>query len=88
MARQYQLPILEDDVFGELAFDQLLPSLKKLDPENVLYTGSMSKILGSSIKVGWLVAPTIIAEKLASARQMMDFSMSIFPASTSQHCLD
>lgn len=79
LARQYQLPILEDDVFGELAFDQLLPSLKKLDPENVLYTGSMSKILGSSIKVGWLVAPTIIAEKLASARQMMDFSMSIFP---------
>ncbi|WP_430598455.1 PLP-dependent aminotransferase family protein [Enterococcus sp. AZ177] len=81
LCQNYQVPILEDDVFANLNFvpsDQILP-LKKLDPENVLYIGSLSKILGSTTKIGWLSAPTSVNQQLAEARKMMDFSLSIFP---------
>ncbi|MGM0216986.1 PLP-dependent aminotransferase family protein [Enterococcus sp. AZ126] len=81
LCQKYQIPILEDDVFAKLNFvpsDQIQP-LKKLDPENVLYIGSLSKILGSTTKIGWLSAPTSVNQQLAEARKMMDFSISIFP---------
>lgn len=81
LCQKYQIPILEDDVFAKLNFvssDQIQP-LKKLDPENVLYIGSLSKILGSTTKIGWLSAPTSVNQQLAEARKMMDFSLSIFP---------
>ncbi|MBO0423535.1 PLP-dependent aminotransferase family protein [Enterococcus plantarum] len=81
LCQNYQVPILEDDVFSNLNFvpsDQIQP-LKKLDPENVLYIGSLSKILGSTTKIGWLSAPTSVNQQLAEARKMMDFSLSIFP---------
>ncbi|MEI5995503.1 PLP-dependent aminotransferase family protein [Candidatus Enterococcus mansonii] len=81
LCQKHQVPILEDDVFAKLNFvssDQV-PPLKKLDPENVLYIGSLSKILGSTTKIGWLSAPTSVNQQLAEARKMMDFSLSIFP---------
>ena len=81
ICQNYQVPILEDDVFANLHFhsSNLIEPLKKLDPENVLYIGSLSKILGSTTKIGWLSAPTSVSQKLAEARKMMDFSLSIFP---------
>ncbi|MBM7688261.1 GntR family transcriptional regulator [Enterococcus ureilyticus] len=81
LCQNYQIPILEDDVFAKLNFipsEQIQP-LKKIDPENVLYIGSLSKILGSTTKIGWLSAPTTVIRQLAEARKMMDFSLSIFP---------
>ncbi len=81
LCRKYQIPIVEDDVFGQLSFDlktKMIP-LKKLDPENVLYIGSLSKILGSTTKIGWLSAPPAVLQQLARARMEMDFSLSIFP---------
>lgn len=81
LCQKYQVPILEDDVFGQLSFlePQAIPPLKKLDPENVLYIGSLSKLLGSTTKIGWLSAPQSVNQQLAKARKMMDFSLSIFP---------
>ena len=80
-ARQYQVLIVEDDAFSELRHpgSPNLPSLKELAPQHVLYLGSLSKIMGSTTKIGWLVAPKIIVERLAAARTQMDFTMSIFP---------
>jgi GntR family transcriptional regulator of abcA and norABC len=81
LCQKYQVPILEDNVFTQLNFIEAeeIPPLKKLDPENVLYIGSLSKILGSTTKIGWLSAPTSVIRQLAEARKMMDFSLSIFP---------
>lgn len=81
ICQTYQVPILEDDVFASLHFhsSNLIQPLKKMDPENVLYIGSLSKILGSTTKIGWLSAPSSVSQKLAEARKMMDFSLSIFP---------
>ncbi len=44
----HQIPIVEDDVFGWLGFDTTrpIPTLKQLDPDNVIYISSLSKIMG------------------------------------------
>ncbi|MFC0234641.1 PLP-dependent aminotransferase family protein [Vagococcus entomophilus] len=81
ICQHYQLPIVEDDVFGELSFPATpkIPTIKKLDPENVVYIGSLSKELGSTTKIGWVSAPAKVLDQLAKARKEMDFSLSIFP---------
>ncbi|MBF2442728.1 PLP-dependent aminotransferase family protein [Listeria innocua] len=76
-----QIPIVEDDPFSELAaLDSEIPvPLKQLDSDNVLYIGSLSKIMGSTTRIGWLIGPAAVIERLALARQEMDFGLSIFP---------
>lgn len=81
LCQQYQIPIVEDDVFSQLYFSENEKPvlLKQLDSENVIYIGSLSKILGATTKIGWLSAPVKVAQKIAEARKEMDFTLSIFP---------
>lgn len=81
LCQHYQIPIVEDDVFSQLYFSEKAKPmlLKQLDSENVIYIGSLSKILGTTTKIGWLSAPVKVTEKLAEARREMDFTLSIFP---------
>lgn len=49
------LPIIEDDTFGELAFNTYRPlTLKALSPDRVIYVGSFSKILAPGYRIAWL----------------------------------
>ncbi|WP_122056143.1 PLP-dependent aminotransferase family protein [Vibrio sp. Evd11] len=51
------LPIIEDDVFGSLAFDAPIASLKELDDQDrVIYVNSLSKTLDSRLRIGWLLS--------------------------------
>ncbi|MFS0987501.1 PLP-dependent aminotransferase family protein [Enterococcus durans] len=81
LCRKYQVPIVEDDVFSDLSFREVEKSpvsIHSLDPENVLYVGSLSRLLGKTTKIGWIIGPQTLIFKLAKAQQMMEFSMSIF----------
>ncbi|WP_239257258.1 PLP-dependent aminotransferase family protein [Listeria ilorinensis] len=84
-----QIPIVEDDPFGQLTYDlpNQPPALKKLGGENVLYIGSLSKVMGSTTRIGWLVGPPAVTKRLALARQEMDFGLSIFPQVLAHHVL-
>lgn len=79
LSHNYQIPIVEDEVFSEMNFIDLPPSLKELAPHQVIHLGSLSKLLGSSIKIGWVIADQDLIQRLSEAKQMMDFSISIFP---------
>lgn len=59
----YQIPIIEDDVFQLFNFtgQKILP-LKSLDSLNVIYLGSLSKVLGSNINIGWCIAPPFMVK--------------------------
>jgi DNA-binding transcriptional MocR family regulator len=46
---------------------------------NVLYIGSLSKIAASGLRIGWMIAPQTVVNRLADARQQMDFGLSIVP---------
>lgn len=81
VASELGLPIVEDDPFSLTAFEGTAPApLKSMDSNgNILYIGSFSKIAASGLRIGWMVAPNSIVQRLADARQQMDFGLSVIP---------
>ncbi len=59
LAHEYDTLILEDDAYGELRFEgETLPPLYGLDRGGrVIRAGTISKILGAGVRLGWLCAP-------------------------------
>ncbi|MBM7346035.1 PLP-dependent aminotransferase family protein [Pantoea coffeiphila] len=57
LAQRFDAAIIEDDVYGELAFDYPRPiTIKSLDTDGrVLLCSSFSKILAPGLRVGWVV---------------------------------
>ncbi|WP_028550297.1 MocR-like pyridoxine biosynthesis transcription factor PdxR [Paenibacillus sp. UNC451MF] len=81
VASELGLPIVEDDPFSLTAYEGKVPMpLKSMDSNgSILYIGSFSKIAASGLRIGWMVAPRSIVERLADARQQMDFGLSVIP---------
>lgn len=70
LARQYDVIIIEDDVFGELARESGLRNwaLKSRDTDNrVIYCSSFSKVLAPGFRVGWIV-PGPYLEQVRAAK--------------------
>ncbi|MQA08479.1 MAG: aminotransferase class I/II-fold pyridoxal phosphate-dependent enzyme [Pseudonocardiaceae bacterium] len=62
--------VLEDNPYGLLGFDgQTYPALRTQDPDNVVYLGSFSKTFASGLRVGWVLAPHAVREKLVLAAE-------------------
>jgi 2-aminoadipate transaminase len=59
LAHEYDTLVLEDDAYGELRFEgETLPPLYVLDEgRRVIRAGTLSKILGAGVRLGWLCAP-------------------------------
>ena len=67
------LPILEDNPYGDLWFDQAPPApLTARNPEGCVYLGSFSKVLAPGLRMGFLVAPKALYPKLLQAKQAAD----------------
>lgn len=58
LTARYQVPLIEDDIYGDLAFDHQRPgSAKQFDQQGkVLYCSSLSKTLSPGLRLGWIVA--------------------------------
>ncbi|MEL7185108.1 MAG: PLP-dependent aminotransferase family protein [Pseudomonadota bacterium] len=61
---KYDVPLIEDDVYGELRFDGVRPVPAAFLNSNVrvLTCGSFSKTAAPGYRVGWLYAPHLINE--------------------------
>lgn len=68
------LPVVEDDVYRELWFDNPPPNpLKAFDKsELVLYIGGISKNLSPGLRIGWIVGPEQVIMRLADIKLQMD----------------
>lgn len=64
VARQHDLTIIEDDVYGFLIRDRAVP-LATLAPERTVYIASASKCMAPGLRVGWLAAPPALIERFA-----------------------
>ncbi|MFT3812521.1 MAG: PLP-dependent aminotransferase family protein [Acidovorax sp.] len=73
------LPIVEDNPYGELWFDAEPPlPLTARNPDGCIYLGSFSKVLAPGLRLGFLVAPKAIYPKLLQAKQAVDLHTPIF----------
>lgn len=55
---KYEIPVLEDNPYGELRYKGVYnPALKSMDEKGlVIYLGTFSKILAPGLRLGWIVA--------------------------------
>ncbi|MFA6212240.1 MAG: PLP-dependent aminotransferase family protein [Candidatus Obscuribacterales bacterium] len=81
LALKYQTPILEDDFSGDLVYGaDPLPSLRTLAAELsggeniVIYQGTFSKALCPGIRLGWLVGPQEVIDRLSFAKRTSDLA--------------
>ncbi|MCL4307507.1 MAG: PLP-dependent aminotransferase family protein [Candidatus Thermoplasmatota archaeon] len=78
ISQKYQVPLVEDNPYGELRYDgERIPALKSLDPE-VIYLGTFSKIMCPGLRMGFTVAPESFISRVNLLKQALDLSSSTF----------
>jgi 2-aminoadipate transaminase len=91
LARQYGVPVLEDDPYGELRFEgeHVEPLVVISANQNgqdsagyhkgdVIYMSTFSKTLAPGLRLGWVVAPVEVVKRLVQAKQGVDLHTSTF----------
>ncbi|MFD0695076.1 PLP-dependent aminotransferase family protein [Paenibacillus sp. GCM10027628] len=77
----HRIPIVEDQTFGSITLaGEPAPPLPLLAlsgaKESILHIGSMSKTTAPGLRLGWMVGPSSVIDRLADAKQQMDFGTS------------
>ena len=73
------LPLVEDNPYGELWFDAPTPPcLAGRHPHGSIYLGSFSKVLAPGLRLGYVVAPGPLVPKLLQAKQAADLHTPSF----------
>ncbi|QIJ62077.1 PLP-dependent aminotransferase family protein [Streptomyces sp. JB150] len=61
--------VLEDDYDGEFRYDRKpVGAVQGLDPERVIYLGSVSKSLSPAVRLGWMVLPERYVDGVLAAK--------------------
>jgi 2-aminoadipate transaminase len=70
IAERYDLLIVEDNPYGLLGFErEPMRALRARDSQRVIYLGSFSKTFSPGLRVGWVLAPLAVREKLVLATE-------------------
>lgn len=87
LAAEHDFVIIEDDPYGEIAFtDRREKSLLQTAAEqgleaHVAYTSTFSKILAPGLRVGWIILPEWMKQKVAIVKQATDLHANAFTQS-------
>lgn len=77
LATRFDLLVVEDNPYGLLDFKgETRPALKTLDPERVVYVGTLSKVFAPGIRIGWVAAEGPVREKLVLLKEAADLCHS------------
>jgi len=74
LVRHYNLPVIEDDYDYDFHYsgNPILPLASADHGGNVIYIGSITKLLAPTLRVGYMVAPENFIQQAAQLRLMID----------------
>jgi DNA-binding transcriptional MocR family regulator len=83
-AREQDIPLIEDAAYAQLRYDgEPLPSLLALDSAEagidagrVIHCGTFSKTVVPGLRIGWIVAPRPVIQRLVLIKQASDLHTS------------
>lgn len=84
LAAEYDFVIIEDDPYGAISFTDrrektLIQTATELGHEDhVVYTSTFSKILAPGLRVGWIILPEWMKQKVAIIKQATDLHANAF----------
>lgn len=78
MLKAREIPLIEDDIYGDLSFSHARPSLLKGLDDNVLLCSSISKTLSPGLRVGW-IAPGRYQEKVEYMKYVLNLATTTIP---------
>ena len=78
LINKFEIPVLEDNPYGELRFEgEILPSLKSMDEKGlIIFLGSFSKIFCPGYRIGWVCAEPELLNKYITIKQGADLQAS------------
>lgn len=73
-----RLPIIEDAAYRELWLDEYTPETLKAKDKNgvVLHIGTISKSLAAGMRIGWVIGPEPVIERLGDVKMQADYGAS------------
>ncbi|WP_206080009.1 PLP-dependent aminotransferase family protein [Propioniciclava coleopterorum] len=78
VAHELDLLVVEDNPYGLLTIEgEPLPALRSMDPD-VIYLGSFSKTFAPGFRIGWVLAPHAVRERLVIAQEAAVLSPPVF----------
>jgi GntR family transcriptional regulator/MocR family aminotransferase len=81
--------IIEDDYDAEHRYDRPpVPALRAMLPDQVIYTGSVSKLLAPALRIGWMLAPPQYKEELIARKRLADLGNAGLPQLTLAHLME
>lgn len=80
LLNQFDIPLIEDDIYGDLAFGATRPNaIKSYDRKGtVLYCSSFSKTLAPGMRVGWAV-PGLYRDQVAHRKYVSSMATATLP---------
>lgn len=80
LANKYDIPIIEDNPYGELRFEgENIPPVKHFDTQGrVVYMSTFSKILSPGMRIGWVCASPETIQKFILFKQGTDLHTNVF----------
>ena len=69
--------VVEDNPYGLLRFEgEPQPTLRSMDPRNVINLGTVSKVFPPGVRVGWALAEPGVLQRLTLAKEAADLCSS------------
>ncbi len=79
LAGRYGFLIIEDSPYRELRYEgNSVPTIRELAPDVTVHLGSFSKIMAPGFRLGWMIAPEAVLDKVFVCKQALDLCPPVF----------